>query len=137
MAKLEKLIKEIIKFNRAHGWQPTAVDCAKSIVIEAAELLEHFQWDDSNGLEKRGLAQKDWEEIKLELADVFWYLIAFCQAAEFDLSECVDKKIKHNKKKYPSDMFNGRHNEKFYREQKERYRKAHRKNQTSGFKKTL
>lgn len=42
--RLGKNIQAIVAFNRARGWNPTPVDSAKSIVIEGAELLEHFQF---------------------------------------------------------------------------------------------
>jgi dCTP diphosphatase len=120
MLKLEGLIKRVIRFNQEHGWHPAPVDSAKSIVIEAAELLEHFQWDESSKAKRR--PKKDWEEIKLELADILWYIIAFSHEAKLDIAECLAKKIEHNKKKYPAEMFNGRHNEDFYRKQKRKYR---------------
>jgi NTP pyrophosphatase (non-canonical NTP hydrolase) len=118
MATLEDLIKKIIRAKKERGWYPVAADCAKSIVIEAAELLEHFQWDRTD----ENKHPKDWKEIELEVADIFWYLVAFCQDTKIDLAECVQKKLRHVDKKYPANMFNGKHNEKFYRKQKRKYR---------------
>jgi len=123
MRKLEILIKKIIKFNKARGWTPTASDLAKSVVIEAAELLEKFQWDetDKNG---KGIKPKNWVEIGEEVADVFWYLVSFCKAADIKLEEVVKDKITKNEKKYPEEMFNGKHNDEFYKSQKKKYREA-------------
>ena len=59
---LEELTEKIITFNKKRGWMPVSSDSAKSIVIEAAELLEKFQWDDSDKYTK-GIESKNWEEV--------------------------------------------------------------------------
>lgn len=119
---LDNLIKKIIKFNIARGWGvEECSDIAKSITIESAELLEHFQWDNSHD-EKHKTENKDWEEIGDEVADVFWYLVEFCDSVGLDLRKIVESKMVKNEKKYPADMFNGKHNSKFYKTQKRRYR---------------
>ncbi|MGB6839192.1 MAG: MazG-like family protein [Microgenomates group bacterium] len=119
--KLESLIKEITKFNKARGWSPTFSDIAKSIVIEASELLEHFQWDESDKYSK-GAQPKDWEEVGEEVADVFWYLATFSETAGINIPKVVEEKIKENEKKYPEEKFKGKHNDKFYKKQKRKYR---------------
>src|SRR3972149_6539948 len=114
MSKLDILISKIISFNKARGWTPTQVDIAKSVVIEAAELLEKYQWDESDKNIK-GIESKNYEELGEEVADVFWYLVTFCNAANIDLAEVIKDKIEKNEKKYPEDKFNGKHNDKFYK----------------------
>lgn len=109
---LEKLTKQIHKFNKARGWTPTQVDIAKSVVIEAAELLEKYQWDESDKNIK-GIEPKNYEEIGEEVADIFWYLVMFCKAANINLPKAIEDKIKKNEKKYPVKMFKGKHNDKF------------------------
>ena len=121
MSKLDILISKIISFNKARGWTPTQVDIAKSVVIEAAELLEKYQWDESDKNIK-GIESKNYEELGEEVADVFWYLVTFCNAANIDLAEVIKDKIEKNEKKYPEDKFNGKHNDKFYKSQKREYR---------------
>jgi NTP pyrophosphatase (non-canonical NTP hydrolase) len=119
---LEKRIEEILAFNKVRGWDPVACDLAKSVIIEAAELLEHFQWDDTDDTRTRN--KKNWKEIELEVADVFWYLITFCYKSNIDLSAAIKKKMTMQEIKYPADKFNGKHNDKFYKQQKARYRKV-------------
>jgi len=123
----EEISQKIVEFNKARGWHDTALpDLAKSVIIEAAELLEHFQWDESNsGLanSKKGLENKDIEEIQFEVADVIWYLIIFCSKAGLDITECLGKKYAHNSKKYSIDLFKNGHNEKNYLKRKMQYRK--------------
>ncbi len=117
--KLETLIKKITEFNQIRGWRSSPQNIAKSVVIEAAELLEHFQWDNA---EKTGLEDKDITEIKYEVADVFWYLVNFCNESGIDLSEAVELKMAHNEIKYPQTEFPGKHNDEFYKAQKKKYR---------------
>lgn len=121
--RLEKLIEKMSKFNDSRGWNPLPSDIAKSIVIEAAELLEKFQWDESDKKLDNKKYKKNWEEIGQEVADVFWYLVTFCKEANIDLGKVVEKKIEWNEKKYPKSMFKGKHNEKFYQKRKKAYRK--------------
>jgi NTP pyrophosphatase (non-canonical NTP hydrolase) len=121
MSRLDNLIKEIFRFNKARGWFPKQSDLAKSVVIEASELLEHYQWDESDKGAKN-IEPKDYEEIGEEVADVFWYLVTFCKATGIDLTKVVKEKIEKNKKKFPEDKFKGRHNDKFYKSQKRKYR---------------
>lgn len=120
--KFQERIDAILKYNKIRGWDKTKPeDLAKSIVLESAELLEHYQWDASARRLKRKKT-KDKVEIMYEVADIFWYLIIFCKEMKIDLVEALEKKIKHNKEKYPETMFNGKHNQSFYQSQKKKYR---------------
>ena len=85
----------------------TPRNLAASISVEAAELLELFQWT-------RG--QKDWHEVsepairakvEEELADILLYLIRFADKAGIDLQQVAEQKIRANAKKYPADRFRG------------------------------
>jgi len=114
--------EEVRKFMEKRGWsdQPPA-DLAKSIVIEAAELLEHFQWE--NFFEEE--VAKDpriKKEIIKELADVFVYAIAMALVLKVDISEIVHDKLVAAAKKYPSSVINGRKVSKKYKEIKNKYR---------------
>lgn len=123
--KLAQIIDRITEFNNARGWHPSPQDIAKSVVIEAAELLEHFQWDGGhNPPEDSKLQGKDLKEIKYEVADVMWYLINFCHETGIDIVDALEMKYKHNEEKYPAKMFNGKHNSEFYYSQKHKYREA-------------
>ena len=122
---LDQLVEDIKDFNHARGWHQHPEDNAKSIVIEAAELLEHFQWDVSTGEVNNKLANKDLVEIKKEVADVFWYLIGFCTEASIDLRDAIEIKYAHNAKKYPVEKFKGHDNIEFRRYQ---HRLYHQKN---------
>lgn len=123
---LDSVAKEILAFNKVRGWHPVSSDIAKSVVIEAAELLEKFQWD-ASAKDINGVEPKNWEEIGDEIADVFWYLITFCNAANINFAGAVKRKLKKLEVKYPAGMFKGKHNDKFYKTQKRKYREAKKK----------
>ena len=125
---LKELTRKINAFNKARGWEPLPSDLAKSIVIESSELLEKFQWDETDK-SKRKLKPKNKVEIGEEVADVFWYLASFCKSLGINLPKVVEDKLNKNEIKYPKEIFKGKHNEKFYRSQKLKYRVA-RKNKS-------
>ncbi len=98
----KKIINEIRKFNKERNWDRNLdpQDIAKSVVIEAAELLEHFQWDGTHSQRKKP-TKKDKIAIGEEIADVFIYLIRLCYEMGFDIEAIILDKLKKNTKKYP------------------------------------
>ncbi len=117
MDKYDQLIKAIIDFERARGWENSRhEDLAKSVVIEAAELLEHFQWHTNKVLDESKV-----NEVSFEAADILIYLIAFCDKLEIDLFDTVNRKLKFLEEKYPVDLIKDK-GEKAYYDQKKKYR---------------
>ena len=96
---MDNLIKEIKQFNKERDWDQfhSPENLAKSISIEAGELLECFQWN--NNYEK--------EEVCEELADVFTYCIMMADKLEVDPKEIILKKLDKTRKKYPVDKAKG------------------------------
>jgi len=94
---MKKLIADIIKFRDERGWKhhDTPAALAKSIIIEAAELLENYQWDDEG---------PNIENVKEELADVLIYSIAMATDLGFDPVEIIEEKLEKNAKKYPKKL---------------------------------
>lgn len=94
MDHLEELSQRIKKFNEDRDWDQfhSPSNLAKSIAIEAGELLECFQWSDENY--KR-------EAVLEELADVTNYCIQMAQVLGVDLVEVVNAKMDVTEKKYP------------------------------------
>lgn len=124
----QQVVDAVNSFNKTRGWDPLSSDIAKSIVIEAAELLEHFQWDETDREHKGSLVPpKNKEELGEEVADVFLYIITFCEREEIDLLGVLKDKLKKNEKKYPSEQFRGKHNQEFYTSQKRKYRENRKK----------
>lgn len=104
---MKEIIKKIKKFNKDREWDQfhSGSNIAKSIVIEAGELLEIFQWE--NETNKR-------DELKDELADVLIYCIQLADKYELDIKEIINEKISKNEKKYPVSKSKG--NSKKYNE---------------------
>lgn len=101
----EKQIKEYLE---ERGWTDLRpADIAKSISIEAAELLELFQWTNQS-LDETKKDKKKVEQIKKELADVIIYCLDMSVLMGFDTGEIVLGKLKEVKKKYPAHLFKNR-----------------------------
>lgn len=76
-----------------------------ALIVEAAELVEHFQWLTEE--QSRSLEQKQLDKVKEELADIQIYLIRIADKLDIDLMGAVGKKIEANSKKYPSERVRG------------------------------
>jgi len=101
MKDLEKRIKQHLE---ERGWdhlRPS--DIAKSIMIEGAELLELFQWENQE-LEGVKKDLKKVEGIKKELADVLIYALEMSVLLELDTTDIINKKLDHTAKKYPAEL---------------------------------
>lgn len=91
---MQNLINKIIEFRDNRGWDKTDTpeNMVKSIVIEAAELLENFQWGD---------VSYNKENVKEEIADIVILLFALIYDLNLDLEEIVHSKLKKIAEKYP------------------------------------
>ena len=100
MDKLELLKQRIDKFNKDRDWDKfhSPSNLAKSISIEANELLECFQWNDT---------EFDLEAVKEELADVMNYCIQMSQVLNVDIIDIINAKMDKTEKKYPVDKAKG------------------------------
>ena len=76
-----------------------------ALIVEAAELLEHFQWLTPE--QSESLDEDRRREVELEMADIFIYLMRMCERLDVDLLEVVEEKIKLNEEKYPADKVRG------------------------------
>lgn len=96
---MEEIFEKIIEFQSERDWKKfhTPENLAKSISIEAAELLEHFQWG----------KEYDIGEVSEELADVLIYSFYMIDALDLDLKDIILKKIKKNAIKYPVEKSKG------------------------------
>ena len=96
---MDNLRKEIEEFNKERDWDQfhSPENLAKSISIEAGELLECFQWNNDY----------DKEEVSEELADVFTYCIMMADKLGVDPTEIILKKLDKTRKKYPVEKAKG------------------------------
>ncbi len=97
----QKLIKRIIEFRDKRDWKQfhTPDNLAKSILIEAGELLEEFQWQSK---------EKNKDNLKAELADVLIYCILLADHYNLDLETIIQDKLIENEKKYPINLVKGK-----------------------------
>lgn len=91
--RMKKIIERLKQFNLDRDWGQfhTPSNLSKSIAIEAAELLECFQWDD----------QADLEKVEDELADVFMYALMMAYTLDIDIEAIISKKLDRNEARYP------------------------------------
>lgn len=99
MSDLDELKKRIDKFNKDRDWDQfhSPSNLAKSISIEAGELLECYQWNEN----------ADIEEVKEELADVMNYCIQLSMVLDVDIIDIMNKKMDKTEKKYPISKSKG------------------------------
>ena len=109
MLTLEDLQKKIIAFRDARDWKQfhTPKDMAISLALEAAEVLEHFQW--KNEAEMKEYVQTHKEDIGDELADVLWWVLTMSNDLGINILEAAEKKIEKTALKYPVEKAKGRH----------------------------
>ena len=96
----EETVSRIRKFTEDRDWDQfhSPANLAKSIVIEAAELLECFQWSDDN---------YDLQYVKEELADVIVYSQNLLDKLGLDADDIVNMKMSQNEAKYPVEKAKG------------------------------
>jgi len=105
VARLRQVVADFVA---ARDWQQfhDPKNLSMAIAIEAAELMEHFQWLRSDQLEDSGTKEK--EHIAEELAAVAAFLLSLCNALDIDLSSAMQRKMVKNAAKYPAEQFRGR-----------------------------
>ncbi len=106
---LNNIIKRIKVFRDERDWMQfhNHKDMAISIVIEAAELLEHFQWQTEEETDQHVKENKDM--ISEEIADIGIYLIELADNLGINLVQAMNKKLDKNALKYPVEKAKGRH----------------------------
>ena len=100
MDRLEETMKRIDRFNKDRDWDQfhSPSNLAKSISIEAGELLECFQWNDDG---------YDLASVKEELADVMNYCLQMCMVLGMEPVSIVNEKMDKTEKKYPVEKAKG------------------------------
>ena len=100
----DETIQRVLKFRDDRNWRQfhTPKDLAISMNLEAAELLELFQW---SGTDLECGHQRD--KLREELADVLSYCILMADVCGFDLDEIMNEKVAKNEAKYPVEKARG------------------------------
>jgi NTP pyrophosphatase (non-canonical NTP hydrolase) len=115
---LADLKNKMADFVRERDWEQfhTPKNLSMSIAIEAAELMEHFQWLPEE--QSTTLNPEELNEIGEELADIVLYALSLCNQLGLDLSESVMNKLAKNAEKYPSEKVRGKSHKYTYYEDK-------------------
>jgi NTP pyrophosphatase (non-canonical NTP hydrolase) len=109
-ATVEDLRRLVSAFVAERDWQPfhDPKNLSASIAIEAAELMEHFQWLRSDELDSIGDDADAMVQIRDEAADILAYVLSFAERMKIDLSSALEDKMKKNAVKYPAGKYRGR-----------------------------
>jgi len=105
---LQELKERMARFVRERDWEQfhTPKNLSMSIAIEAAELMEHFQWltvEQSKSLDAEALAA-----LGEELADIVIYSLSMANILQIDLAETILAKMEKNIRKYPTEKVRGK-----------------------------
>lgn len=109
MSDIKKLTESIIKFRDARDWKQfhNPKDMSLSLVLEAAEVMEHFQWQ--NLEEMKVYVKKHKHEIGEELADVLYWVLLMSNDLDIDIRHALEQKLLVQAKKYPVGKAKGSH----------------------------
>lgn len=109
MPSIDELTEKIKKFRDDRDWMQfhNHKDMALSLVLEASEVMEHFQWKSPDEIEKYAKTHRD--EISEELADVAVYLFELAVNLDIDLAKAIGQKLMKNEERYPIEKSKGKH----------------------------
>ena len=119
---LQEIKARIKQFIKERDWEQfhSPKNISMSISIEAAELMEHFQWLTIEQSKKLLNDKKKREEIEDELADIAIYIIDFCNLFNIDIGESIVRKLDKTARKYPAHIVKGKSHKYTYYQRKTR-----------------
>lgn len=109
MSEIRQITEKIKKFRDERDWMQfhDPKNMAVSVILEASELLEHFQWKTIEEVEE--YAKKNHSDLKDEIADIALYLFELADNLGINLVEAMEQKLKKNEMKYPVEKAKGKH----------------------------
>mgnify|MGYP000661816059 CR=1 FL=1 len=104
------LRREMQRFVEERDWQQfhSPKNLSMAIAIEAAELMEHYQWLNEREAAQAAESAETMAKVREELADVLCFALSFANALGIDISQSVRAKMIKNATKYPVERFRGR-----------------------------
>jgi dCTP diphosphatase len=107
MDSIDALKRRLREFAQARDWEQfhSPKNLSMALIVEAAELLEHFQWLTQD--QSRKLPASTLREVEMEMADVFIYLTRLADLLGVDLLDAAARKIALNEAKYPAGEVRG------------------------------
>jgi NTP pyrophosphatase (non-canonical NTP hydrolase) len=109
MQDLPTMLNANLKFRAERNWEQfhKPKDVVISLMLEAAEVAEHFQWKSENELAE--YIQNHRDEIGAELSDVLYWVLLLAHDLQIDLPQAFQRKMQENARKYPVEKAAGRH----------------------------
>ncbi|MFA5792706.1 MAG: nucleotide pyrophosphohydrolase [Candidatus Gracilibacteria bacterium] len=109
MKTINELTEKIVTFRDLRDWKQfhNPKDMALSLMLEAGEVMEHFQWKDISEMDEYIKTNSD--DIGEELADVLYWVLLMSHDLKIDIFQSLQKKLKKNELKYPVDKSKGKH----------------------------
>lgn len=109
MSDIKVLQKKILAFRDARDWKQfhNPKDLSISLVLEATEVMEHFQWKSKEEMVEH--IKKNKEAIGEELADTLYWILLLSSDLDVDIMKAFEKKMEQNEKKYPIAKAKGSH----------------------------
>lgn len=109
MGTIGDLTRKIVEFRDARDWKQfhNPKDVSLSLVLEATEVMEHFQWKNAEEMQEYLSGHK--AEVGEELADVLYWILLMGHDFEIDVLDALEKKIGKNASKYPVEKARGVH----------------------------
>lgn len=106
--EIASLSQRLREFAQARDWEQyhSPKNLAMALIVEAAELVEHFQWLKED--QSYNMSDQKREEVALEMADIFIYLLRISERLDIDLAEVTSKKIAINEGRYPVERSKGK-----------------------------
>jgi dCTP diphosphatase len=108
LAQMRQIVREFVD---ARDWQQfhSPKNLSMALAIEAAELMEHFQWISTDASRGIGGDPQRLTAVGEELADVVCYALAIANELDIDISDALREKMKKNEVKYPAEEYRGRY----------------------------
>jgi NTP pyrophosphatase (non-canonical NTP hydrolase) len=108
IAELREIVRQFVS---ERDWQQfhAPKNLSMALAIEAAELMEHFQWLGVEASRRAGDDPRRLAAIQEEVADILCYTLAIANELGMDLSQCLRAKMVRNAEKYPVDQIRGRY----------------------------
>ncbi len=105
--RLEAIKIRLQEFAKERDWDQfhSPKNFSMALIVECAELVEHFQWLTDE--QSKNLPAETLDEVSLEMADIMMYLIRLADKLDIDLLQAVDRKIELNAIKYPVEKSKG------------------------------
>lgn len=107
MSDIADLTARILEFQKARDWKQfnKPKDLALSLVLEASEVMEHFQWKDDEEVKEHIVSCK--QELGEELSDVLYWVLLMSHDFDINIVEAFKKKMDKNSEKYPIEKARG------------------------------